>query len=114
MWHRPCRLLFVITSVYVLDDKLASRKVGDNASYLDASSTDHFVTESNSCVRQDKAIAPQQEDSGRSGGSGDSAGSSHARSITSLACVLMKYIPNSDKITTITNLIDSANIILAS
>ena len=72
------------------------------------------ITESDSCVHQDEAVAPQQEDNGRSGGSSDSAGSSHARSIINLACALMKYIPNSDKITTITNLIDSPNIMLAS
>ena len=107
--------LFVVTSISISDDKLASRMAGAGASYCDdASSTDHFATESNSCVRQDKAIAPQQEDSGRSGGSRDSAGSNHARSIINLACALMKCIPNSDKIITITDLIDSPNIMLAS
>ena len=34
--------------------------------------------------------------------------------LLNLACALMKCIPNSDKITTITNLIDSPNIMLAS
>ena len=70
-----------------------------------------IITESNSCVRQDEAVAPQQEDNGRCGRSRDSAGSNH---IINLACALMKCIPNSDKITTITNLIDSPNIMLAS
>jgi hypothetical protein len=97
MWHRVC-LNIIVTSVLILDDKLTSRvSDGANADYVDGP-TSYFVTESGSSVRQDErsqAIAPQQEDNRRSGGSRDSAGgnkgSNRARFIIlGLVCALMK------------------------
>jgi hypothetical protein len=68
---------------------------GANADCVDGP-TIQFVTESSSSVRQDErsqSIAPQQEDSGRSGGSRDSAGgnkgSNRARFIIALACIVL-------------------------
>ena len=67
-----------MTSILILDDKLAPGAVGDgaNADCID-DSTIHLVAESNSCVSQDDhshSISPQQEDNRMSGGSRDSAG----------------------------------------
>jgi hypothetical protein len=79
----------VVTSVLILDDSVTSSASGGaNAADCVDDSTTHSVTESSSCVRQDErsqAIAPEQEDDGRSGGSRDSAsgnkGSNRARFI---------------------------------
>ena len=96
MWHRVYPgYNFVVNSVLILDDKLASRTVGDNASYHIDGSTDHFVAESNSCVSQDErscTISPQQEDNGRSGGSRDSAGGNEG-SICVLICHVLFLCP---------------------
>jgi hypothetical protein len=95
------RILIVVTSVLILDDKVTSRvNDGANADCVDGP-TSHFVTESSSSVRQDErsqAVAPQKEDNGRSGGCRDSAGgnkgSNRARFIIiiilGLVCALMK------------------------
>ena len=102
----------IVTSVLILDDKVTSR-VSDGAN-PDCVGYSTIITESNSCVHQDEhshTISPQQEDNGRSGGSGDSTdgneGSNRVRSIIALACALMKYISNFDKITAIMKLINS-------
>ena len=65
----------IVTSVLILDDKVTSR-VSDGAN-PDCVGCSTIITESNSCVRQDEhshTISPQQEDSGMSRGSRDSAG----------------------------------------
>ena len=91
MWHRvyPDHYCSIITGIFILDDKLAFRTVGDSAS---CGSTIRFVTESNTCVRQDErshAISPQQEDSGMPGGSRDSAGGNEGSNGVLLWCVLL-------------------------
>jgi hypothetical protein len=120
MWHEVCPNI-VVTSVLILDDKVTSRVSDSTNADCVAGPTIQFVTESSSSVRQDErsqAIAPQQEDNVRSGGSGDSAGgnkgSNCARFIMALACALLKCIlSNSDKnlITAIMKLIDSPNML---
>ena len=65
----------IVTSVLVLDDKVTSRV--SNGANPDCVGCSTVIMESNSCVRQDEhshSISPQQEDSGRSGGSRDSTG----------------------------------------
>jgi hypothetical protein len=76
MWYRVCPNI-VVTSILILDDKVTSGvSDGANVDCVDGP-TSQFVTESTSCVCQDErdqAVAPEQEDNGRSGGSRDSAG----------------------------------------
>ena len=65
-------ILFVVTSILILDDKLAPND-GASANCIDGT-TIQFVLESSSCVRQDERNQAQLEDDGRSGGPRDSAG----------------------------------------
>ena len=65
-------MLFVVTSILILDDKLAPSDSA-SADCVDGP-TVQFVAESSPCVRQDERNQAQQEDDGRSGGSRDSAG----------------------------------------
>ena len=65
-------ILFVVTSVHILDDKLAPSD-GTSADWGNGTAI-QFVAESRSCVRQDERNQAQQEDDGRAGGSRDSAG----------------------------------------
>ena len=58
---------FVVTSVHILDDKLAPSD-GATADCGDGT-TIQFVAESSPCVRQDERNQAQQEDNGRAGGS---------------------------------------------
>ena len=65
-------ILFVVISVFLLDDKLAPSDSA-TADCIDGT-TIQFVAESSSCVHQDERNQAQQEDNGRSGGSRGSAG----------------------------------------
>jgi hypothetical protein len=69
----------------------SSASSGANAADRVDGSTTHSVAESTSCVHQDEcnqAIAPEQEDNGRSGGSRDSAGGNEG---SNRARFIMKY-----------------------
>ena len=64
---------FVITSVHILDDKLAPSD-GASADCVDGTTVQSIAESSSSCVRQDEHNQTQQEDDGRAGESQDSAG----------------------------------------
>ena len=66
-------ILFVVTSVHILDDKLAPSD-GATADCVDGTTIQVVAESSSSCVHQDERNQAQQEDDGRSGGSRDSTG----------------------------------------